>query len=368
MSKYNQDDIDAVAAAAVARGIGIGEVRASLAASGWKDVSDQLEREQPGKRSGPTVVNLERALDALSRMAAEAKPVSFSKNDVSAEPIPRKAPTMRAMVTPIDQIRAPGAFEVDGELRRGSPTVDSDIVVMLPTAIARNSLVAQAGAHILFHKDADTAHAVGNGVQDIVLQRKPARFVNIEAAPFEPVDQAIEAEAPNKALPVFVEAIDWTQATTWGVHFEATRAQLRGTNGDAFFAELACALILGLSRVVDKTLLTALTAGALPAFTLAGASVQGIRFGELSGIVGTSAAGASVGADGALRAAGIEAEMTPVIAGSVIGAFNRCGVMIGEELTVIFDKRGTNGRQKVTAFIEVLPIIPDLSKFWTVAA
>jgi hypothetical protein len=113
-------------------------------------------------------------------------------------------------------------------------------------------------------------------------------------------------------------------------------------------------------------LLSAIAATTPANFSLALAAAQGLKWGELRAIVGTSANGATVSQDGHLRAGGVPAELTADTASTIIGAFSRAGVAIGESVEVYFERIDSSGLLAVTAWASMLPLVPDASKFWLV--
>lgn len=129
---------------------------------------------------------------------------------------------------------------------------------------------------------------------------------------------------------------------------------------------VARALALGVARVCDATLLSAIVANTPAPFSLAAAAARGLRFGELSAMSGTTAHGAAIGADGVLRVAGVNAEMTDVVAPSVIGAFGRAAVAVRDDIRVVIKRMSTQGDLEISLFVTIEPLIPT-PDFWVAA-
>src|SRR5690606_32912160 len=128
-----------------------------------------------------------------------------------------------------------------------------------------------------------------------------------------------------------------------------------------FAAEVGAAIVLGIGRAADEILLSALTAAGLADFSLAAVAAKGLAFSELRAVVGTAANGAAVDDNGVLRAAGVPADLTPEMAGTIVGSFNRTAVAVHEDIRVIFERLNLNGDLTVTAWLNAVPVIPDKS-------
>lgn len=51
----------------------------------------------------------------------------------------------------------------------------------------------------------------------------------------------------------------------------------------------------------------------------------------------------------------------------MIGAFNRSAVAIHEEITLTAERRNLEGDLIFTALANVVPLVPDASRFWVAA-
>ena len=273
-------------------------------------------------------------------------------------------PAVRSMIACLKTANLPALFDKDGRLRRLPPGSPAGTTITMDAAVAAASRVAGAGAHVMLLPDTRKAHAVGQGA--IAVESVPAEFRNIEPAVFGTVDIDTEADAPVIALPVFSASMDMKQAVVKGIRVELPRSARRRVDPEQLTEEITVSLALGIARAADEVLLSAIAATNPAAFTLAQSAARGLRMDELRALVGTSGAGAAIGQDGSLRAAGIAAELTPDMAGTLVGAWNRTGVVIAEEIPVHFERLGKAGHLAVTAWLNALPLVPDDSCFWTV--
>lgn len=276
-------------------------------------------------------------------------------------------PAARSLVACLSTASLPGLFDREGRLRRVPNAAPAGVTVKLDAGIIAASRVAQAGAHVVIFPEAIKPRT--DDRRTVAVESFPSELRNIEAAAFGSVDVDVEGDAPVIPLPVLSAPIDWKSpaVVTKGVRFEIPRSERRRIDPDQLAAEILAALTLGLSRAADAVLLSKVTATAPAPFTLAQAAAHGLVFGELRALAGTAGAGAAVGQDGVLRVAGVPAELTGDMAGTIVGAWNRAGVAINEDVSIHFERLGANGGLAVTAWASMLALLPDANKFWTVA-
>ncbi|WP_288449754.1 hypothetical protein [uncultured Pseudomonas sp.] len=242
-------------------------------------------------------------------------------------------------------------------------------VLTLDTAIIEGSRVAQAGATV-FVMDTATTSAISDHSADghepvIGLYERPASYTVTTPAPFAIVPA--QADVAVSALPLARAKVDLDRFPAVGVRFVINRADQKAF-GDGVLSDAALVSItMGLANAADACLLSALTAANLPAFTLAAAAAKGLSFSELRAIAGTAAAGAAVGADGVLRVAGVPAELTNQTAATIVGSFQRAAVAISDDLSVIAERRNTQGDLVVTCWANMTALLPDTGAFWKVA-
>ncbi|MGN6329530.1 MAG: HK97 family phage prohead protease [Rhodanobacter sp.] len=333
------------------------------------------ERKSPSvpksRNSGVRDTGLIGDLRAVLRDAMTAQPFRAHTPASAHRPtgyIP--TPTKRSLILPLRTASLVGLFDADGNITHTPAGALAGEVVTMHGGIIANSRVAKAGAQVILRTESTNTFSVGNTLADVVLEHQPARFVNVDAVSFATV--AEDADAPAVALASVVKAADltanWGAAKMKAFSMELKRSDLHRAPVDDLLTEVMTAITQGLSRAADDVLLSAIAATAPDAFTLAALTSRGLRFGDVHALAGTSATGAAVGTDGVLRVAGVPAELTPDMAGSLIGEWSRAAVAINDEVTVIFERVNPNGRLKLSAWATMLPIIPDPSVFWTVGA
>ncbi|KWW37560.1 HK97 family phage prohead protease [Cupriavidus metallidurans] len=230
----------------------------------------------------------------------------------------------------------------------------------LATALMEASQVVQAGATII---PVATAPMPENSPV-IAWYRRAAKFSTIAPALFGQVADGVDVAVAT--FPAHRAEIDIGDAPTAAVSFEFTRRQQKDVGEDQLAAELAIALALGLARYADSVLLSAINASAPAPFSLSAAAAKGLRFGELSALVGTTGAGASIGQDGVLRAAGVRADLTDTMAGTFVGAFSRAAIAVHDDIPLYIERTGKQGTLKATAFVNVRPLLSDPAAFWSV--
>ena len=157
-------------------------------------------------------------------------------------------------------------------------------------------------------------------------------------------------------------------AETFVVRFEIPRSTFKARGDEIVAAEAIRSLQMGISRAVDFALLGAIYNATPAAFTLAAAAAAGVKFSELRAIAGINGTGVSVNAAGQLNVSGVPAELTSEHSMTVVGAFQHSAVAIGEEIQVIVDRLDRSGEVAISAWVELLPLIPNADFFWAVPA
>lgn len=307
-------------------------------------------------------------LRTLIGEALRAQPYSLRERPgFPDDPVAIKQPLAKGLSAFLATETLPALFDEKGELVRTPKASPAATAIRLEAGLIANSRLAQAGAHVFVHADPTTARPTGlTGL--VVMESKPVAFHTIEAAKFETVDVDSEADVTLSALPVSRANIDFEQAIAKAVRFELPRSARKDVDEELLCAEIVAAMTLGLSRAADEVLLTAIVATTPGNFSMARAAAQGLKWGELRAIVGRSANGATVSEDGTLRAGGVPAELTADTASTIVGAFSRAGVAIGESVDVYFERTSKSGLLAVTAWASMLALVPDASKFWVVPA
>lgn len=260
----------------------------------------------------------------------------------------------------------PALIAADGVHVTHSPFAPVGAASMtIAAAVAAASRVAEAGAHIIIRREPDSAVPTGQtGI--VAMQNTVGRFATIDAAPFATV--ADDADVAASEFPVDRAALDWSQSIAKAVRFELPRSFQKSVGEDQLANELLLALTVGIARAADHALLTAINAATPSAFSLAAAATRGLKFSELRALVGTAGAGAAVGQDGALRVAGVSAELTADMAATIVGSFARSAVAVSEDVTLHIERRNTQGDLVATCWANFIPLVPNASAFWAVTA
>lgn len=261
----------------------------------------------------------------------------------------------------------PTLLNTDGRLIRTPRGTLSGETIKLDAALIAASRVAAAGAVVIVMPDQSRPIATGReGL--VVTERKPGAFAVIDPARFAAVANDADT-AVTAGLPISSKLIDWeADAITMGFRVELDRISRRGRDGDDFAEEAMAAIVFGIARACDQVLLEAIEATAPTAFSIAAAATQGVAFGDLRGIVGTSGNGATVNQSADLRLAGVPAELTDTVAASIVGAFQNSAVAIHPDVQVLVDRLNTGGDLALQCFVDMVPLLPVPGRFWTVAA
>ena len=290
-----------------------------------------------------------------------------------------KAPAGRAGVLNITTTQLPDLFDKEGRWKGIQPAaIPAGEVITLAGALAANSRAVKAGAHLVIENPNDVQPI--NGVPGAV-SRLVQQFTTVEAAPFAFVLE--DAEAPASELPAYRRLVEWGRAKPYAVRLEIKKSQRHAIGDDQIAAEILGSIALGVARAADAAFLNELGAlddlGLVEPFTIGKAAAAGLRFAELRALIGTDGTGAMVNAAGDLaalpftptagyQAGGIPAELTAGTAATYLGAYNRAGLAVAEEIPVTVARVDKAGTLAVTAWVNVLPLIPQPAKFWRVAA
>lgn len=278
--------------------------------------------------------------------------------------IVRKSPSISREIN-LNRAFLPSLFDKDGKLIRTPAAKIAATTIPLSAAILNASRVAAAGAHVIVQPEPSRAVPTGK-TGDVVLQRNATAFRTVSAAHFGIV--ADGDDVPTAPHPALSAEIDWQSSVSRALRMEFKRTDQRALESGFLHAEIVAAIVMGLARAADEVLLAAIAATAPTPFSLAKVAAQGLKFDELRGTVGTAGAGATVNQDGDLRAAGIPSELTADLAATIVGAWDRAAVAIHEDLPIHFERLNTQGDLVVTAWANLIPLVPDQAKFWTVPA
>jgi hypothetical protein len=241
------------------------------------------------------------------------------------------------------------------------------VTTTLEHALIAGSRCAEAGARIIVIPAAEPAQSI-NG--EVVFQRRDMRFDLVEAAPFTRVPEGVDL--PVAELPIYRDAVDLENMPLVGVHVSLTRGEARQYEDGELATSAMTSIMLGLARAADTILLSTILYNNPQPFGLQKAAAAGLRFGELRAIVGTNGAGAGVAPDGSLRAGwgvvgdttGIIAELTDVVAETVIGDFSRSALAVHDEIQLVADRTNVKGDLTLTVFAGIQALIPRRDVFW----
>ncbi|MGR4877271.1 hypothetical protein ACIPRS_15915 [Pseudoxanthomonas sp. LARHCG66] len=258
-------------------------------------------------------------------------------------------------------------FDAKGRLRRTPLAAPSTNEIKMDAVLIENSRVARAGAGIMIMPETHQPRPVGRD-GSIVLERLPAYIRHVEAGAWSTVDVASLGEVPQSSLPINSTEIEWDNAIAKAIRFEIPRVDRRAyADQDQLCAHIVAGIALGLARTADAVLLDAVKASNPQAFSIAAIAAQDLQIEDIRAIAGTNAAGVAVGVDGVLRAAGVPAQLTPDMSGTIVGAWDRCVVAIRDDISINFLRIGTAGDMMVTAWASMLPLIAAPQNFWEVA-
>lgn len=225
------------------------------------------------------------------------------------------------------------------------------------------SRVCRAGAVLVPVADERRTYTSGNGSGDAIGYSKNKNVFTVIDAPKSTV-VADGADAPLTPESIFRTEIDLPEAASHALHFKISRADFRERDADLQAFELSRSIALGIARIADEVLLKALAALSLTAFTLAKAAAKNVAFDQLRALIGTSATGAAVGADGVLRAGGVAGDLTSEITQTIIGAFPRAGVAVEDEIRVVSRRTNIQGSLEIVVYVNAQPLVPDAGAFW----
>lgn len=232
--------------------------------------------------------------------------------------------------------------------------------VSMEASLLNRSRVVQAGARLIpitMPPPPDNAPAGA-------FYTRPRSFTILESANFVAADDATPAIA--QSLPFQEAPIDLGQMRTRAVRFDMSRREQKGMSDSELSARIMTSIAHGLANLVDQELLDEIDAAEmLTPFSLSDAAASGVRFDELRALVGTAGAGAQVD-NGRLNVAGVPAELTAETASTFVGSFDRSAIAVMDDLRLIVERKGANGRLLVTCWVDLLPLLPDDTYFWVV--
>lgn len=281
-------------------------------------------------------------------------------------------PTHRIPVTPA----VVGTVSLDGEtipaasaaaaLGISYPPLEAGSVgqvVKLSHLVAKHSRFCEAGGNLVLANKAPAGTTKAGGDPGFYL--RPERLRIIKPAPFAQLGDGLEVT--ETAYPATELEVKIGDAANYSVFFKVSRRSQKSLAPELVAYEIALSVAKGVANLVDKVMLQAIIAAAPGAFSLGTLAGKDVRIEELAAIVGTNAAGATWRGDGEFTAANIPAQLSPAIAETVAGAFNRAFVVLSDETRIVLRRNDVLGAMDVLCHINVKPGLVDKTFFGTVA-
>ncbi len=253
-------------------------------------------------------------------------------------------------------------------VRSGLPDASTPgSVVPLDKALVTGSRCVDAGSSVIIVPAYGDAKVI-NG--EPVFEQRDVHFDLIE--PTKATRVFNDEELPTAKLGIFRDYVNLENMHQVGVHVSLSRAEMRQYNKGQLAASAMASIVLGLGRAIDQTITYTILRGKPAVFSLPSVAVAGLRFGELRALCGTNAASASINSAGQLvvmtngpqDTGGIAAELTDVMAETIVGDFSRCAVAVHDEIRLVADRTNARGDLTLTAFIGIQALLPRRDVFW----
>lgn len=246
-------------------------------------------------------------------------------------------------------------------------------VMTLEHALLLNSRCAQAGAAIVALPEQMLIEGTVPALQEVPAGMRIISPANFAAIALDELTD--EGAVPTSALAeILTEAeVDRDSMTQRAFRVRLKRSDMRDTGEARIVAEVLHAIGLGLGRAIDQTLLAAILAAApavysnQPVGTASAAAARGLRWSDLAAIVGTAGSGATVDG-GQLYVGGVAAELTGDMTETLVGAFDRFGVVVSPDIEVLAERTDTAGGLTLTCWIDMQAMVPDVQNVWAVGA
>ncbi|MEG9471787.1 MAG: HK97 family phage prohead protease [Sphingomonas sanguinis] len=240
-------------------------------------------------------------------------------------------------------------------------------VIPLSTALASHSLCVGLGSTVIVVPEASEGRTV-NG--ELIFERRDIHFDVIAPAKFGRVADA--QDAPVVQLPIARAYVDMDIMPMFGVRISLTRADARKFNDGELADSAVASLVMGIGRAVDEVMTGSILYNKPGPFGLRAAAAAGLSFSALRALLGTNGTGGGVAPDGTLRAGwgtvgdntGILAELTDVLAETIIGDFSKSAIAIHEDIRLIADRTNTQGDLELTAWVGIQALLPRPDVFW----
>lgn len=242
-------------------------------------------------------------------------------------------------------------------------------ILTIETAVLQSSVCLSFGAHLiqLPEPNLETDRA---GLP--VLAELPAGLDVIRPAGFAPVvltgtGADAEGEVTASTNPIARAVIDRDALEQIAFRVQIGRSELRAHGSAVIEAQLLAAIASGAGAALDGVLLRALHAATGDALSADAAphaicGRSGVRWHELKAVVGQNSIVPTVDAD-RLLVGGVHAEHTTGAAHAICGAWDRCGVAVEREISVLIERHGIDGGLTVTAWFDAQALVPDPAYF-----
>lgn len=243
----------------------------------------------------------------------------------------------------------------------------------LGEAVLANSRVLQAGAHLIALPEPRLVNGTAPALAEV-----PAGLRIVRPAPFARIaltdgEGTVTATALDDVIAA--AALDRSAMTARAFRVTLPRSAQKDVGEDQLTAEALHAIALGLGRAVDAELLAALVAAEPANFNLAAAAAKGLRFSELSAIIGTAGTGATTDAGalyatwpttfpGSVPTPGVPAELTADCAETLVAAWDRFGVVLSPEIEVLAERLDATGGVTLTCWLDMAALVPDAGFAW----
>lgn len=241
-------------------------------------------------------------------------------------------------------------------------------------AILRRSVAMRAGARLLVEPKGPAA-VTAPGV--VGFRQVPVGMSVVSPAAFSTFDAHSEPLPGADALPLTplsqiirtdtIERPDDMQA--YGFRVSLKRSEQKERSDDVLLDAVMHAIVLGLARTADRALLGAINAtfpqDTTQHYNISAVARAGLRSEELRAIVGTGENDSTKAELGDLFVNGIPAELSAETGQTLIGAFDRYGLAMGGEITLLVKRAAFDGSIEVACWAAMRAIIPDMGYVWT---
>lgn len=237
----------------------------------------------------------------------------------------------------------------------------------LADAVMANSRVLRAGAHLIALPE---PRLIETGAAP-ALAETPAGLRVLEPASFAAITLdgiTGEGEVTASALADIIATADLDRSamTQHAFRVNLPRSAQKDIGAEQLTAETMHAIALGLGRAIDRQLIGTLVAAATAAFVPGAAAAKGLHLEELAGIIGTTGTGATLD-QGHLYAAGIPAQLSADLAGTLVAAWSRFAVVAAPSVDILAERTDAAGGMTITAWIDLASLAPDTGFAFAVA-